>query len=195
MTTIPTYLKAYNLVAALAWLSYLISWLASGFHFGSTQLFLLSIAQGMAVLEILHAATGWVKSPAGITAAQVASRLLVLVLIHLLYAFSPMSSIAQYGISLVSVTWSITEIVRYSYYYLQLRQQEIKIVSWLRYSLFIVFYPMGITGEWLIFSAPLFQAEPHIPFYVWGYAVNAILYIALFPKLYGYMWKQRQKKI
>lgn len=189
------YLKYYNALAGLCWLAYLLLWLGSGTAFSTPQLILLTIAQGMAVLEIVHAAVGWVRSPVLLTAAQVASRMLVLVMIHLLFAYPPLSAVSRWGLALISVTWSVTEIIRYGYYYFQLNQQEVKALSWLRYTLFIVFYPLGITGEWLLFTAPLLQPQPHIPFYSWFFAANALIYLLVFPRLYGYMWQQRKKKV
>ena len=189
------YLKYYNAVAGLSWLAYFLLLLSSGMVFSTPQLILLTIAQGLAVLEIIHAAIGWVKSPVLLTAAQVASRLLVLVIIHLLFACPPLSKVTRLGLLLISITWSVTEIIRYGYYYFQLNQQEVKVVSWLRYTLFIAFYPLGITGEWLLFTAPLLQQPPHIPFYNWFFAANALIYLMVFPRLYGYMWQQRKKKV
>jgi very-long-chain (3R)-3-hydroxyacyl-CoA dehydratase len=79
------YLGAYNGIAFLAWAAYLVCFLAAGFQLDAPSLYLLNIAQGLAFLEIVHALLKWVKSPVLSTAAQVASRLLVLVLIVSVY--------------------------------------------------------------------------------------------------------------
>ncbi len=75
--SIKNYLAAYNLIAFAFWAAYLLSYITSGLQMNSLNLLLLNIAQGMAVLEVLHALLKWVKSPVVSNAAQVSSRILV----------------------------------------------------------------------------------------------------------------------
>ena len=56
--------------------------------------------------------------------------------------------------------WTLTEIIRYSYYTLNLMNTNVGIITWLRYTLFIVLYPIGVTGELLCYYFAL-------PKYVW----------------------------
>jgi very-long-chain (3R)-3-hydroxyacyl-CoA dehydratase len=58
----------------------LLSALASVYAAPSLAL-MLTISQSAALLEIMHAATGIVRSPVGVTAMQVASRIIALVAI------------------------------------------------------------------------------------------------------------------
>lgn len=201
------YLLAYNGIAFLAWLSYGICYLAKN----DLAIPLLIIAQGLAILEVLHAATGLVRSPIGSTAAQVASRLLVVVLLLLF-----ISDEEQYwhyiGLMVVTVAWTITELVRYSFYFLGLLGREPRWLLWMRYTFFIILYPLGVTGEWLIILSPLiaygFTATspesfwhtgatfqmPHL-YYSIFVGFLALSYIYYFPVLYRYMWHQRRKKL
>lgn len=153
--SIKYYLAAYNLTAFIFWLAYLVIFAASGFTLNSIGLILLNIAQGLAILEIVHAIVKWVKSPVMSTAAQVFSRILVLVLIDFFYDQGTLPSITHTGIMVVSIAWGITELVRYSFYLLSLFDKQPGWLLWMRYTFFIVLYPLGVTGEWLIIVTPL----------------------------------------
>lgn len=194
-TSLKYYLATYNLVAFLAWLAYLLDFIASGFSISPSGLLMLNIAQGMALLEIAHTILRWVKSPVLSTAAQVASRLLVLVLINVFLVQGPMRPVTGHGILIVSFAWSITELVRYSFYCLQLFGLQPRWLLWMRYSFFILLYPTGVTGEWLIILTPVvahhLRLDPYFAFAI----ILALSYIYYFPVLYGYMWKQRKAKL
>ena len=193
--SVKPYLVAYNIVAFLFWLVYLACYLNPGFGISNEQqLLLLNIAQGLAVLEIVHAALKFVNSPVVSTAAQVVSRLIVLVLINLFYKSELTDGYVYTGIVVVSFAWSITEIVRYSFYALQLLGNVPKFLVWCRYSLFIVLYPIGVIGEWLIIASPIIKEGIKLDAYNAMCAVLLVSYIYYFPVLYGYMWKQRRKK-
>jgi hypothetical protein len=193
-TSVKNYLAAYNLIAFAFWLAYLAAFAAAGFTLDRPALILLNIAQGLAVLEILHTLLKWVKSPVMSTAAQVFSRILVLVLIDIFYHHRSIQPITQTGIVMVSIAWGITELVRYSFYFLSLLDREPKWLLWMRYTFFIVLYPFGVTGEWLIIVTPLVL---HFSFslYTVMVAVLAVSYLYYFPVLYMYMWKQRKAKV
>lgn len=193
--TIKYYLAGYNAVAFIFWLAYLIAFARDGAYLSQASLTLLNIAQGLAILEILHAAMRWVKSPVGSTAAQVFSRVLVVVLIDLFYYHVlDTAPIAETGIIVVSIAWGITELVRYSFYFLSLFDMQPKALLWMRYTFFIILYPTGVTGEWLIIASPLLL---HFAFNLYAamVAVLAVSYIYYFPVLYMYMWKQRKARI
>ncbi len=195
------YLAAYNLVAFLFWGAYMISYIDAHFVLTDTNVLLLNIAQGMAILEIVHAGLRWVKSPVGSTAAQVLSRLLVLVYIN--YAVRTNISGNDFfnaGVVIVSLAWSITELVRYSFYFFSLFDKQPPVLLWMRYSFFIILYPLGVTGEWLILIWPSsliimmgsgLLRNGYIVFIV----LVAISYIYYFPVLYKYMWKQRTARL
>jgi very-long-chain (3R)-3-hydroxyacyl-CoA dehydratase len=187
------YLATYNFTAFVFWLAYLIVFDMSGFMLTDTGLLLLNIAQGLALLEIIHTILKWVKSPVLSTTAQVFSRILVLVLINV-FVRQPLLSITQTGIIIVSAAWGITELVRYSFYFLSLFDLQPRWLLWMRYTFFIVLYPLGVTGEWLIIVSPL---TVHFSFSLYAAmaAVLAISYLYYFPVLYMYMWKQRKARI
>jgi very-long-chain (3R)-3-hydroxyacyl-CoA dehydratase len=198
------YLIAYNGIAFLAWLAFGVSVIT-----GKGNVFLLlGIAQSLALLEIVHAVTGWVRSPVGSTAAQVASRILVVVLF---FAFNADEHLRWtiIGFYVVSFAWTITELVRYSFYFLGLLESQPRWLLWMRYSFFILLYPIGVSGEWMIILSPLiaygFTAITYIEcfgprplpnlYYGVFVAFLAVSYIYYFPVLYRYMWKQRKAKL
>lgn len=189
------YLLAYNLLLAIGWAVFFIREIALGFPMDSISLILLNICQGAAALEILHAALKWVSSPVFTTFIQVFSRIFVLVWINLLPKDVLIEIGGVNGVVLVTIAWSITEIIRYSFYFCSLLGKEVYPLTWMRYTFFIGLYPLGVTGEWLILLSIL---KLH------GWALNPmtifigiilLTYIPFFPKLYMYMWGQRKKKI
>ena len=194
-TSIKNYLAAYNFIAFAFWAAYLVSYVSSGLQMNSLNLLLLNIAQGMAVLEVLHALLKWVKSPVVSTSAQVASRILVLVFINLFIQTYDAVTIFDIGVKVVSFAWGITELVRYSLYFLGLFNKQPASLLWMRYSFFIVLYPMGVTGEWLILLTPVVANGIVFNFYTALIVVLLVSYLYYFPVLYKYMWKQRKAKI
>src|SRR5688500_12333936 len=119
------YLLAYNLLLALGWAFFFIREIALGFPMDATSLLLLNICQGAAALEILHAALKWVNSPVFTTFIQVFSRIFVLVWINLLPPDALIEIGGVNGVVLVTIAWSITEIIRYSFYFFTLLGKEV----------------------------------------------------------------------
>ena len=62
---------------------------------------------------------------------------------------------------MIHAAWGATEITRYLYYFLHLDLSEPHALTWLRYSLFIVLYPLGTTGELLVVTAARFDLAAH----------------------------------
>ncbi len=189
------YLLAYNLILAIGWAVFLVLFILRGCQLDETTLLLLNICQGAAVLEIVHAILRWVSTPVFTAFVQVFSRILVLVFINILPTEEIISVLGLSGIVLVAFAWGITEIIRYSYYFFSLLKKEVYVLTFLRYTLFIILYPIGVFGEWLILLT-------FIKLNGWefnlGNALMAVVlfsYLPLFPKLYKYMWAQRSKKL
>ena len=194
-TSVKAYLSAYNAIAFVAWGVFFAYSVYNKFNLNSTGVLLLNIAQGLAVLEIIHALLKWVKSPIGSTSAQVASRIFVVVILNFIYDQLPLHTITIVGIAIVSIAWSTTELIRYSYYFLLLQKREPATLQWMRYSFFILLYPLGVTGEWFIFVTPILKSGVTFDVYTVIILFTLIAYLYYFPVLYGYMWKQRRKKL
>ena len=189
------YLIVYILICFLFWAGYLLSYFGNGMVLDTRGLILLNIAQGLAVLEIFHAIMKWVKSPVMSTVAQVSSRILVVILINIFLSNELLFNQVSAGILTVSIAWGITELVRYSFYFLAQFKVQFSALVWMRYSFFLMLYPLGVTGEWVILSAPAFANGFAITAYN-GFLIVALLaYGYYFPVLFKYMLKQRKHKL
>ncbi|GAU98976.1 hypothetical protein RvY_10042 [Ramazzottius varieornatus] len=201
LTPAKTYLVAYNIVQLCGWLfilTQIVRCVLTGEDLWRATSPPLKVFQTMAVLEVAHTAMGLVRSNTMITGLQVASRLFVL---WCVLDYSTMARVS-YGFSLTLICWTIAEIVRYAFYALNLVGMDVDPVVWARYSLFLVLYPLGITGElWTTYAAlPKIASEQ--PFSVggfnWVYYMTIMLmlsYIPVFPKLFGHMLSQRRKTL
>jgi very-long-chain (3R)-3-hydroxyacyl-CoA dehydratase len=76
----------------------------------------LQLAQTAAVLEILHGLVGLVRSPVSATLPQIGSRLFLTW--GILYSFPEVRS--HFLVTSLVISWSITEIIRYSFFVLVL---------------------------------------------------------------------------
>ncbi|KPP63997.1 very-long-chain (3R)-3-hydroxyacyl-(acyl-carrier protein) dehydratase 2-like [Scleropages formosus] len=155
------YLLIYNVVMTAGWLVIAVvlvrEYLAKGTYHGLYYSIEkpLKFFQTGAVLEILHCAVGIVPSSVVLTGFQVMSRVfLTWAVTHgvreralTAHRTRPLLLRAQVqnedSVLLFVVAWTVTEIVRYSFY---------------TYTFFIVLYPMGVTGELLTIYASL----PHV---------------------------------
>ncbi|XP_015183394.1 PREDICTED: very-long-chain (3R)-3-hydroxyacyl-CoA dehydratase 2 [Polistes dominula] len=166
------YLIAYNAIEVIGW-SYVFYILISHYGDNASTLSLwdkiwlpLTFIQYSAYLEVIHCIIGFVPSNAFITLAQVSSRaFLILVLFSLPWEFVESSLCLPYTV----LSWSITEILRYLYYLLNIISCVPKFLTWLRYSTFMVLYPTGISGElWCIYYAIVYSmSHPEL----WSYAL------------------------
>lgn len=103
--------------------------------------FFLQIFQTAALLEVVHAATGLVRSNPVLVFLQVLSRILVVWLV--MFTFEPSRN--SIGTLICCIAWPIAEVTRYMYYALNILDRNSGVLTWCRYSLFIVLYPIGIT--------------------------------------------------
>ncbi|XP_054644123.1 very-long-chain (3R)-3-hydroxyacyl-CoA dehydratase 2 isoform X4 [Dunckerocampus dactyliophorus] len=110
------------------------------------------------------------------------------------------------SVLLFVAAWTVTEIIRYSFYTFSLLNHLPYLIKWARYTFFIVLYPMGVSGELLT----IYAALPHVQKmglysvtlpnkYNFSFDYHAFLilvmisYIPLFPQLYFHMIRQRKK--
>lgn len=63
------------------------------------------------------------------------------------------------------LAWSVTEVIRYPFYFLSLLNIDVYALNWLRYTLFLVLYPLGAGSEaFLSFSTlPPLRTLPYVP--------------------------------
>ncbi len=102
---------------------------------------------------------------------QVSSRILLVWFIINPFPFLAKSSVY----SSMLIAWSVTEVIRYSYFTLSLSGFLPEFWSWLRYNTFYVLYPMGISSECYLIWKAVEPAKELRQEYAW--ALQAILAI------------------
>lgn len=110
--------------------------------------------------------TGVVRSPILTTTMQVSSRLLLIWAVVNRY---PAATAPLPFYSSMLLAWSVTEVIRYSYFVWNLRGQGVPaFVTWLRYNTFYVLYPIGISSECVLIWKASMVAERPLPLVFWG---------------------------
>ncbi|KAI0374155.1 PTPLA-domain-containing protein [Pilatotrama ljubarskyi] len=158
-----------------------------------------AFVQSWAALEVLHVLLGWVRSPLVTTLIQVGSRLYLVW--GITYQFPETHTNPLYASMVLS--WSLTEVVRYTFYACNLLGYEPAPLLYLRYTLFYILYPTGASSEALLIYATLphpglgfsHSFTPNVLSTLHTY-VREALFIAWWPGLYvmyTHMMKQRRK--
>jgi len=203
------YLFSYNAVQLAGWLWLLILTVKSVVINGvpPTEIFPviateLKIFQTLAILEVVHSAIGLVRSPPVVTAVQVSSRL------FLVWGVTNLVEEAQHSVGVITyvIAWSVTEVIRYSFYALSLLNRPPYFLLWARYTFFIILYPLGALGELVVVISALPYVKQrriltfdlpnaaNISFNYYYLMILIILtYLPGFPQLYCYMFSQRRK--
>ncbi|KAK8952877.1 Very-long-chain (3R)-3-hydroxyacyl-[acyl-carrier protein] dehydratase PASTICCINO 2A [Platanthera guangdongensis] len=204
------YLSVYNWAVFFGWFQVLYLAIKALKEYGHEHVYdaverPLQLAQSAAILEILHSLAGLVRSPVSATLPQIASRLYVTW--GILWSFPELR--AHVFVSSLAISWSITEIIRYSFFGMkEAFGAPPSWLLWLRYSTFLVMYPVGITSEvGLIYTAlPFIKASekyclrmPNKWNFSFDYFYAAILTLGIYvpgsPHLYTYMLGQRRKAL
>uniref|UniRef100_A0A8C5PWB4 Very-long-chain (3R)-3-hydroxyacyl-CoA dehydratase n=1 Tax=Leptobrachium leishanense TaxID=445787 RepID=A0A8C5PWB4_9ANUR len=202
------YLVIYNVVMTAGWLVIAVGLIRSFLAKGNREQLYYSIERPLkcfqtgALLEVLHCAAGIVPSSVVLTAFQVMSRVfLTWAVTHSVREVQDSDSVL-----LFVVAWTVTEIIRYLFYTFSLLNHLPYVIKWARYTLFIVLYPMGVTGELLTIYAALPIVKrtglysirlPNDCNFSFDYYTFLILvmasYVPIFPQLYFHMIHQRRK--
>jgi very-long-chain (3R)-3-hydroxyacyl-CoA dehydratase len=198
------YLLAYNGAQLLGWCYVLgvfvfastVGGLSGAALYGVIGCALTGFQLAM-LLDVVHAAVGLVRSPLFTAAMQVASRVLVVLVLHRF----ELARSSRVGLALILAAWSPTEIIRYAFYCLKsLGRDDASLPApllWLRYSSFLVLYPTGITGELLILYTALPQIQRDPTWHPLAYILYAVF--AIYPVgsviLFRHMLAQRHKTL
>ncbi|RKF62818.1 putative very-long-chain -3-hydroxyacyl-CoA dehydratase [Erysiphe neolycopersici] len=188
------YLILYNFVSALLWLVVLCRVLMLVPLVGFTRVYdgvgkFTRMTQSLALLEVLHSAAGIVRAPISTTAMQVASRLLLVWIVVNPFPFVAKSP----GYSSMLIAWSVTEVIRYSYFVFNLSGYNPKIIMWLRYNTFYVLYPLGIGSECWLLSKAIAPAGTLHQGFAWFLQITRLIYIPGSYILFTHMISQRKK--
>ncbi|KDN39910.1 PTPLA-domain-containing protein [Tilletiaria anomala UBC 951] len=158
---------------------------------------LVAFVQTLAVLEVAHAALGWVRSPVPTTAIQVASRLWSVWAVT--ERFDAAATTPFYASMIFA--WSFTEVVRYAFYANQLMDHVPRPLLWARYTTFYLLYPLGAGSEAACMFATLPKSLPwNDKLGQWGFReyIFLFLFTTWWPGLYimyTHMMKQRRRAI
>ncbi|CAH3017990.1 unnamed protein product [Porites evermanni] len=145
------YLIIYNLMQAGLFL-YIVLVLLSRLFFHGTDAFtdaydavsdVLASCQLAAILEVVNPMLGIVKTGVVAPFMQVFGRNMVLFLVVVAHKELHQQAVV-YGLFLV---WSLIEVVRYPFYASQVINKRIEPLIWLRYTMWIPLYPLGIFFE------------------------------------------------
>lgn len=194
---IEKYLKAYNLVQFIGWLLALLN-LPMNFI---VAFYIICSVQLLSPLEIFHAYKKWNNSSVVLCFLQIGARLIILYFASYLSSGFSISSPHPFFTNdkLVTIVhsmflaWCTAEIIRYAYYLTELFKMKHDGLLWLRYTAFIICYPVGLFCELYILTN-LFAVTPFlwikilIILILFGYAIA-------FPKLYLHLLKQRKQKL
>lgn len=208
---VAAYLVLYNVLCTLGW-GYVLVISATHISNGTylTELWPavklpLKIVQTAACMEVIHALIGLVKSPWFTTLMQVFSR------VWTLWAVMDVATDSQQSIffALACTSWALVEVPRYLFYALNILDLVPYPLFWLRYSLFAVLYPTGITGELgTMYLAAVFLKSNETELTLLGttypketnfilfvlIVLVALTYIPGSPTMYGHMVKTRAKQ-
>ncbi|KAK8941151.1 Very-long-chain (3R)-3-hydroxyacyl-[acyl-carrier protein] dehydratase PASTICCINO 2A [Platanthera zijinensis] len=202
------YLLSYNLLQCVGWSLALAGLLRRlfitksihGAYAASGDL--ICFLQTAAILEVFHAALGLVPSRVVLTLMQVAGK------IHwLLFIVRQVAEVQEHqSVFITFMAWSLSEVIRYSHYCSTILGTCSSWLTYLRYTAFIVLYPIGIfPGEmWLMLEALPFIKERNlysssfnglfISYHSFVVAL-LILYPFLWLSLFLHLFKQRRGKL
>ncbi len=190
-----TWLIVFNFITLVAWWLFVVVFFLDGFQLTARASVVLALAQGLAIIEITHAIMGIAGSNWMMTLLQVSSRFFITFLVMLMASNCPCIGLESFGYPLIAVAWSLTEIVRALNYLGDLLNKSWKTIIWLRYSLFLVCYPIGVAGEFLILYGFWQWRGASVDLIAFSLMAIGVSYVVFFPKLFGHMLHQRKKKL
>ncbi|XP_073821165.1 3-hydroxyacyl-CoA dehydratase 2 [Musca autumnalis] len=157
------YLVIYNLAQFVGFL-YVLSVLAVRYYRDGPSMIPTSYAlvgnamkfiQLLQYLEVLHPIFGYTKGSPWIPFMQVTGRNFVL---FVMIEFEERMQ-SKPAVFYVFVIWSLIEVFRYPYYISQILKMQYGLLTWIRYTIWIPLYPLGILCEGIIIlrNIPYFE--------------------------------------
>lgn len=203
-----TYLSVYNFTSAILWLAIAINNVmdifgiitgkyhtvySTRYYDGFPHKLLVTTQALNAFIEISHSIIGVTKSPLAMTCLQFFARCSITIGVCYLLPESP-GNFNRYAFPTLTIAWSCVELIRYPYYLYKINNVEPpKFLTWLRYSAFVLLYPMGLLSEPVVIydSLDYVKSSFHYYFFMFGFC----LYIPGFYFLYTYMFQLRNRAI
>ncbi|XP_047246129.1 very-long-chain (3R)-3-hydroxyacyl-CoA dehydratase [Girardinichthys multiradiatus] len=206
-----SFLFVYNLIQFLGFSWIFVNMTVRLFIFGQDSLYdtfhtisdVMFFCQILASVEVLNAAFGFVRTGVIPTLIQVVGRNFVLFII-----FGSLEEMQHRPVVFfVFYLWSAIEIFRYPFYMLRCFNTKWKTLTWLRYTVWIPLYPLGVLAEAVaviqsipifvqtkLFSIPLPKAiGTSISFSHVLHAYLILMFLGLFIN-FRHLYKQRKKQ-
>ncbi|KAH9640789.1 hypothetical protein HF086_001950 [Spodoptera exigua] len=207
------YLKLYNLFQFIGYM-YVLTVMAIRYakldydsvadtyeHVGPAMKFL----QLLQYLEVMHPLFGYTRGGVLVPFLQVSGRAFVLFVMIEAEPRMHTKPVVFY----LFVMWSMIEVVRYPYYISQLYKKDFYILTWLRYTMWIPLYPIGIICEAIVIlrNIPYFEETQRFTVSLpneWNFAfhmptfLRVYLLFLTFPGMYfvmSHMHKLRTVKL
>mmetsp|Transcript_18585 Transcript_18585/g.33773 ORF Transcript_18585/g.33773 Transcript_18585/m.33773 type:complete len:255 (+) Transcript_18585:63-827(+) len=188
----------------------------------------LKWVQTAAFLEVVHSLVGLVRSPVLTTVMQVMSRnwilwgivnlmykvvvrsagipIIPLEIAQRLFGANAATFVPHLSLTTLILAWSITEVIRYSFFACKELGWIPSPLMWLRYSSFLLLYPFGVASEMsmVLLAWPALKSirpwsldMPNLLNFPFDYPLccllGVFLYLPGFPQLFMYMVSQRKK--
>lgn len=165
----------------------------------------LKFVQILQYLEVMHPMFGYTKGSMLMPFLQISGRNFVLFV--MIEAEERMQT--KPVIFYLVLMWTAIELIRYPFYITQLLKRNIRLLTWLRYTIWIPLYPLGILCEGIVIlrNIPYFEETDRFSVSLPN-ALNFAFHMPTFLKLYllvlilpgtyfmmNYMRKTRQKKL
>uniref|UniRef100_A0A8C4DU13 Very-long-chain (3R)-3-hydroxyacyl-CoA dehydratase n=1 Tax=Dicentrarchus labrax TaxID=13489 RepID=A0A8C4DU13_DICLA len=205
------FLFIYNLVQFLGFSWIFVNMTVRLFIFGQDSLYdtfhtisdVMFFCQILAAVEVLNAAFGVVRTGVIPTLIQVVGRNFILFII-----FGSLEEMHNRPVVFfVFYLWSSIEIFRYPFYMLGCFNTEWKTLTWLRYTIWIPLYPLGVIAEAVaviqsipifhetkLFSIPLPKAiGTSIGFSYFLHIYLVLMFLGLFIN-FRHLYKQRKRR-
>nr|XP_020661327.1 very-long-chain (3R)-3-hydroxyacyl-CoA dehydratase 3 [Pogona vitticeps] len=206
------YLFMYNLVQFLGFSWIFVNMTVRLFMLGKDSFFdtfhtsadMMYFCHMLACMEVVNTFIGLVRAPLTPVVLQVGGRNFVLFIV--LGSVEEMHSKAV--VFFIFYLWSLIEIFRYPFYMLSCIDVEWKVLTWIRYSIWIPLYPLGILAEAVavIQSIPIFNSTGRfslqlpsplnftIPFSVFLQLYLVFLFLGPFVN-FRHLYKQRKRHL
>lgn len=204
----------YNLYQFIAYFYIVIVlsilWSRDGFDEISRTTFrivgpIMKCSQMLQYLEFLHSLVGYTKGSALFPFLQVTGRNFVLFAI---INNEPRIQVMPV-VFILFLVWASVELIRYPYYIGSLMNKEISLLTWLRYTVWIVLYPLGFLceGTVLLRSVPFFEETKQFTVQLpnpWNFTFDMVAFMKIYmgfvllPGIYlvmKHMTKLRAKKL
>ena len=157
----------------------------------------VSMAQAATFLETLHALFGLVNSGADANVLQFAGRGHAWLLVTLYPALQ-----THRAADVLVLSWALSDVTRYGW----AARQSFPFLTYLRYTLFLVLYPLGAGAEWVLLYVARARSLtsgrlglPNALNFACDYSAFLVLvlgcYPFLFSSMYSHMLRQRRRKL